>query len=416
MLLYGGGDYDLRTLPRWVWRRVRVLLSFENFAGFGGTETYTLTVAKELDRLGHDVAIYSPNRGAMAEFAGEQGIRVIGRCELPSSCDLVISSDAATCHDLAGHCRKAVHVFVVHSVDFMLQAPPQLPDRCQAVVVLNDRVRRAVEARAWHAPVVRMHQPIDLGRFEGLGPGRANARTVVVLSNYLKGARAQLIEDACRANELDVRWIGATGHPTSSPELAIAGAKLVVGLGRSVLEAMAAGRAVYVYGVIGGDGWVTPERYAAMEADGFAGTSAADVVIDRARLADDLESWNETMGELNRDLAAAHHSAREHAVELVNLTRRLEASPRVEPSFGDEFSHLIRCQRQSEIRAILNLAEVDRLSSLLAQANADLTKMESAARAADERLEALQSTRRFRLACRIASPVDRMRARLGMTR
>ncbi len=48
---------------------MRVLLSFENFTGFGGTETYTLTVAMELDRLGHDVAVYSPNHGAMAEFA-----------------------------------------------------------------------------------------------------------------------------------------------------------------------------------------------------------------------------------------------------------------------------------------------------------------------------------------------------------
>ena len=45
---------------------MRILLSFENF---GGTETYTATVANELDRLGHHVMVYSPNRGAMAEFA-----------------------------------------------------------------------------------------------------------------------------------------------------------------------------------------------------------------------------------------------------------------------------------------------------------------------------------------------------------
>jgi len=402
---------------------VRVLLSFENFAGFGGTETYTLTVAKELDRLGHDVAIYSPNRGAMAEFAREQGVRVIGRGELPRSFDLLISSDAATCHELAARSQDAVRIFVVHSVDFMLQAPPQLPDRCHAVVVLNDRVRRAVEARNWHAPIVRMRQPIDLPRFEGLGPGRANARTVVVASNYLKGARAQLIEDACLANGLDVRWIGAKGETTPSPELAIAGAKLVIGLGRSVLEAMAASRAAYVYGVIGGDGWVTPDRYPAMEADGFAGTSAADLVIDGPRLADDLGSWDENMGQLNRDLAAAHHTAREHAVELVDLSRRLDVSPFAEPAFGEEFAHLIRLQQQGEARAILNLAEVDRLSSLLARANADLAQMEAAARAANdtaraanERLAAFRGTRRYRLACRIASPVERIRARLGTTR
>jgi hypothetical protein len=36
---------------------MRILLSFENFIGFAGTETYVLTVAKELDRLGHDVKV-----------------------------------------------------------------------------------------------------------------------------------------------------------------------------------------------------------------------------------------------------------------------------------------------------------------------------------------------------------------------
>jgi hypothetical protein len=39
---------------------MRILSTFENFVGFAGTETYTLTVAKELERLGHDLLIYSP--------------------------------------------------------------------------------------------------------------------------------------------------------------------------------------------------------------------------------------------------------------------------------------------------------------------------------------------------------------------
>jgi hypothetical protein len=388
---------------------MRVLLSSENFAAFGGTESYNLTTATELERLGHDVAIYSPNRGAMAEFAREQGVHVLGRAQLPRSCDLVVSSDAATCHELTGRYHDAVRIFVAHSVDFLLQAPPQLPDRCQALVVLNDRVRRAVEARALHAPIVRLRQPIDLRRFAGLGPGRATARTAVVLSNDLRGSRAKLIEGACRANGLDMRLIGANGHPTPSPELAIAGAKLVIGLGRSVLETMAAGRAAYVYGVIGGDGWVTPERYSSMEADGFAGTSAASIVLDRARLADDLRSWHENMGEVNRDLAAAHHSAREHATELVSLARGLAACPPIEPSLGDELAHLVRLQWQTEGRTAAALGEADRLSSRLAQAEANVG-------AAYELLEAFRSTRRYRLACRIASPLDRIRARRDRAR
>jgi hypothetical protein len=174
-----------------------------------------------------------------------------------------------------------------------------------------------------------------------------------------------------------------------------------------------------------------------MEADGFAGTASAEVVIDGDRLADDLGCWNETMGQVNRDLVAAHHTAREHAIQLVNLAGSLETPQLVEPSLGEELAHMVRLQWQTEFRAIANLAEADRLRSLLAQADAKLAQsqarsiesvaeadrlrallaqIEAAANVASERLEALQRTRRYRLASRIAEPLDRMRARLGITR
>ena len=51
-------------------------------------------------------------------------------------------------------------------------------------------------------------------------------------------------------------------------------AELVLGRGQAVVEALAEGRAAYVYGDDGGDGWVTPERYEALEAEGSpAGSS-----------------------------------------------------------------------------------------------------------------------------------------------
>jgi hypothetical protein len=418
---------------------MRIVLSSENFAAAGGTETYTVTVARELDQLGHEPRIYSPNHGEMAELAREQGVAVMNSLQLPRACDLVIASDTATCHELAGRYPQALVVFVAHSADHMLQAPTQLQDRCQAIVVLNDRVRRVVEARAWHAPVVRLRQPIDLHRYRELGPGRSTARTALVLSNYLDGPRAKLIEDGCRANGFDVAWTGATTRSTTTPEFAIADADLVIGLGRSVLEAMAAGRAAYVYGIVGGDGWVTPDRYPEMEADGFAGTSRSELTIDADRMAADLGAWNQKMGELNRDLTSAHHGAREHATALVNLARHPEnPSPPRELSLSDELAHLIRLQWRSEARAAASQAEAARLRSLLAELELDTatlrTQTADAARVrslhaeieleaatlrarlakADADLTRLRGTRRYRLACRIAAPLDRLRGLGGV--
>lgn len=419
---------------------MRILLSFEHLEGFGGTETYTVTVARELGRLGHDAAIYSPNRGAMADFARDLGIQVISSAQIPRSCDLIIASDAATCHELVGRCLDAPVVFVVHSAQYTLQAPPQLKDRCQAIVVLNDRVRRAVEARAFHAQIVRLRQPIDLLRYRVRDSGRTSARTALVSTNYVAGRRAELIEAACRANGIAVSWIGATSNPTATPELAIAGADVVIGLGRTVLEGMAASKAAYVYGIAGGDGWVTPERYPTMEADGFAGTSSGQVVVDVDRLAADLAGWEPTMGELNRDLASGHHNAREHAISLIELGRSLTYSPSADVALSDELAHLVRLQWHSEGRAIASqieaaslrasLAELELEAIVLRTAATDAQQLrvcldernqetaELAARAAeaDARLALLKGTRRYRVGSRLAAPLDRLRTTAGFRR
>lgn len=113
---------------------MRALLSSENFDGFGGTETYVLTVAEQLERLGHQACLYTANAGAIAEFARGEGVPVGGRAELPRDRDVVIANDAATCFGRAHRYRDPVRVFVAHSRDLPLQAVKQKrPDHTAGV-------------------------------------------------------------------------------------------------------------------------------------------------------------------------------------------------------------------------------------------------------------------------------------------
>ena len=379
---------------------------------------YCLTVAQQLERLGHETLIYTPNAGAVAGFARRQGVRVVGTAELPSDCDAIFAHDAATCFELAHRYGSAPRVFIAHSRDHAFQGVPQLRDCCDAVVVLNDRVGAWVRAQAAHPPLTRLRQPIDTWRFGVARVPRRRPRHVLVTSNYVSGARAELLQRTCAECGLDVTWIGTTSEPTSSPEAALAGADIVIGLGRSVIEAMAAGCAAYVYGIFGGDGWVTAESYPALEADGFAGQSSAEL-IDASRLAADLNSWDPGMGETNRDLAAAHHTVRTHVVELVTLARelrrgrRLESDPPTTPSAADELARLVRLEWQMYGRALASAREAEkmrgereryRVDAELAAARA--AELELVAREAQERFAALVATRRYRFGRRVAAPLD----------
>src|SRR5262249_56385771 len=107
------------------------------------------------------------------------------------------------------------------------------------------------------------------------------AKVAVVMSNYVNGPRAGMIEDACHAAGLQLDRIGAPTTPTGTPEVALARADLVIGYGRCALEAMAAGRATYIYGVSGGNRLVPADLYPEMDGHACSSTPARDRRIDQ---------------------------------------------------------------------------------------------------------------------------------------
>jgi hypothetical protein len=115
-----------------------------------------------------------------------------------------------------------------------------------------------------------------------------------------------------------VRSVGGDWPDVQRYEVAeaLADADIVVAKNRAAVDAMACGRAVYVFDVLGGDGWVTPEKYAAMEADHFWG-QATDRIIDAVTLERDLADYRQEMGVVNRDLVLQHHRAHDHVVAML---------------------------------------------------------------------------------------------------
>jgi hypothetical protein len=406
---------------------VRILITHAAFAGYYGTETYMLTVAEALERLGHAVTVHASRLGPMADFARARGVRVLeAGTELPGSCDAVLAQDAATAYEMAARYPDAVRVFVAHSIGFPLQTPPQVEGACHAVVALNERVHARMEQLGWRPEVVRLRQPIDLERFcfRSLYLPQRRPPRVLVLQNDLQGTRARVIEEACRAAGVSLARLGFGGRQSSSPELAIDEAEIVISTGRGVLEAMASGRAAYVFGVAGGDGWVTGESYAALEADGFAGGGSGRAV-DAGGLAADLSGWDEHLGEVGRDLAVSHHSASRHAVELVELIQRLGGAPPMPAAPVDELARLVRAEWNASARTRDVMGEVSALQSRVAGLEAELERANEHAgeldrelRACHERLarldaahRALRSTRRYRIGAWLARPLDRLRGR-----
>ncbi len=377
----------LGRADRAILHRMRIVLSTHSLQSRGGSETYLTTVAAHLQRLGHDVTLHANELGqAVVEEHPELRL-AIGEHALPSECDAVVAQDAITSFSHAARYPSTPQLFVAHSTLHDHQLPPQLPGVCRSAVALNERVARRLRALGGDLDVVRLRQPVDLDIFAPLVPLRANAPRVLALGNRLSGPRLELLEAVCRELKFECAAVGRPSDSVGDTEHRILNADLVVGYGRCIIEAMACGRAAYVWDHLGGDGWVTADTYPALEADGFGGR-ATDMAVDRGRLRDELASYDPDMGLVNRDLAVRHHGPRDHAQALVALLARQTGPAPVDRTPLDELGRLARVSWDAERRAMGYAKEVGRLH---------------------KELRAIRHTRRYRLAAALASPLDALR-------
>ena len=292
----------------------------------GGTEVHLVTIGSELLRLGHEAVIYAPELGPFADHALARGIEVVDELdELPVECDVVLAQDSIVVYDLAERYPAAVSVFRICGDTFDFQSPPLVEGILDLVVVLSERYARLAHAFAVEPPVARLRIPVDVERLAPVGTIRARPRRAVILGNYPD--RVHVVREAWEGQGVEVSQVGAAQQRFDIAP-ALESADIVVGKSRAAVDAMACGRAVYVYDTFGGDGWLTPDTYAAMEADHFAG-QATDRVIGVEEMARDLADYDRRMGAVNRDLAIQHHSAREHVVELLSA---LVSAPNERPS------------------------------------------------------------------------------------
>jgi hypothetical protein len=403
---------------------MELVLSTSSLKGLGGSESYLVTIGDHLQRLGHEVWLHAYDHGAASDEAEQLGLRICrDERDLPEQPDALVVQDGAVACELAVRYPTAPLVFVAHSDLFDLQLPPQLPELVAVVVTLYDRVERRIRALALPYEIVRLTQPIDVDRFKPIRPLRREPKVALAVSNYLHGERIALLASVCNELGIEFRQLGQLAPGGQQPPLvSFNEADLVFGKARVIYEAMACGRAAYVFDHNGGDGWVTAANFQVLSADNFGGQSEA-APIDRDRLMADLAAYDPLMGTVNRDLVVANNSATKHVARLAEILERV--APRREPVSAPlkELARLVRLNHRAEARAFLLHAEMERLGARVhdleeelgeAREAASAARAQAAASAADaerawSRVNELTTTRRWRLAQALCAPVDRLR-------
>lgn len=244
-----------RALPR------TILLTNIVLAGRSGTEVVTEQLADGLRRRGHEVIVFTPTAGALAQKMRARGHVVVDRpAPVPRRPDIIHAHHTGPAMAaLAAH-PGVPAIFVSHDATAPFDATPPHP-RIRRILAVDERCRaRLVADGAPRDAVGLLPNGVDLSRI----PPRvlalpARPERAVVLSKH--GVHLPAIRTACAAAGIAVEAYGSgPGRITDRPEALFAKADLVFATARSALEAAAAGAGVVVCDARGLAGFLTPAR------------------------------------------------------------------------------------------------------------------------------------------------------------
>ncbi len=329
---------------------MKIVMTNHGLVQRGGSESYLETVSTELRRLGHEVVFFSPNVGRFGERLREAGFEVVDDPgDLPLDADVVHGQHADAVAWLRTRLPRTPLVFATHSW-FVNTLEDPTPELGAAAIVAFNRLtydRMSAHVASQGARLVRMTQPVALSFAD---PARVPIgvvpRLAVAVSRQMRGLPARL-EAACADLGVEFDWVGGEGRSSDDARREMYAADIVIGMGRSALEGMAAGRAVLVADESVVAGWVDEQSYPALDDDGFTGWGTPRS-LDVAEL---LASYRQDLGPTARRLMARHHGAQQHAVGLVELYTSVADRP-VESWDPRTVARLVGDRHALEVRAV----------------------------------------------------------------
>jgi O-antigen biosynthesis protein len=281
-----------------------------------GVPTFTLTMVNELKRLGHDVCVYSPKGGALADKMAT--VSDPARYEQP---DLIIAQHSKCAYGLAKAHPTTPFLYYVHGVLPDLEQPPR-NIRVDRWLVINtqtrdhiirqyvpptkiDIVRDFIDTEEFRPPSVVMVEP------------EAKPR-VIFISNYKKWKQYYRLTEACRRLGWPLTCVGAPYGRSRNIVRDIQEHDIVVSWGRGILEGMACGKPVISYDCELGDGMLDTARYFESRERNFSGYECRYMfTVDD--LVAELCRYDPSDGVRNRELVLLHHDVRVGVQKILHV-------------------------------------------------------------------------------------------------
>lgn len=255
---------------------MRILFTNITLATRTGTEMYVRDAAIGLLARGHEVMVYAPDSGPVAEEMRRATVPVVRDLEAlrDTPPDIIHGHHLQQTMAALAYFPRSPAIFVGHDWTAWHDQPPRFPRLYRYVAVDSpNRDRLVIEHGIPETRVVTLPNWVDLERFRQRPPLPERPARALVFSNYARAdSHLPAVREACRAAGIDVEAIGSgVGRSIERPEdvLALGDFDLVFAKGKCALEALAAGAAVVLSAAEGTGEMVTRARVDALRVANF---------------------------------------------------------------------------------------------------------------------------------------------------
>lgn len=285
---------------------MKILLGNNTLDLLAGSETWTLTLATELKRFGHEVTAYSPVLGFIAAQLEAQGIRCISELRpaanapqkfslglvdegIDNDFDVVICSHNQITKDIHAAFPGVPIIAVVHGILHKGEKGEIWPEHPVTEFKVDQYIAVSEEVKDLLKSVYNIDSEIirnffDLEKFkwqnwESLVTdplGFKKPTSFLINTNYSgKGSpEVDVILEVAKHYDATVKALGGNFTPSWDVHDVIRDVDVVVGMGRSVLEGFVMGKIALVNGRWGTGGVLTPKTYNLIRETNFSGRNS----------------------------------------------------------------------------------------------------------------------------------------------
>ncbi len=329
---------------------LKILLGNNTLSLLAGSETWTYTLAVQLKKMGHSVTCFAPELGIISDRLIKEGIPCFDSIDasgvkpfsfileetVEHKYDVIIANHNNVVEYLRSQFQKTPIISTIHGIiHFMeddrgnqIKAPehPALESGVNQFVSVSEEVRDKLKADyGIDSAIIRNF--FDISRFNNLrSPSEGSPKQFLINTNYSERNDDLIvaIREAAKHFGAKVTAIGQNFSQSFDITRAINDADVVFGMGRSVLEGVAAGRLGIVHGRWGTGGAICESMIGELRHFNFSGRNSKNKTLDTKGIIDLIERYySPKFFEWGKDYIAQNHNVVFAAEEYVRLAREL---------------------------------------------------------------------------------------------